>query len=255
MENDNRNHDLSVVIICRNADRSIEQVLAPLAPCDEVILADTGSTDLTLEIAKRFENVRVHKIPFRGFGPTKNFAIDLAKNDWILSLDADEIVSPNFIDQCLDFIAENKTKSLGRCLRKNLFMGYHVRHSGWGNDYLIRLFNRLHTRFKMVQVHESVEQKNDSKIITLSEPISHLAVIDPEDLIQKSILYDSLRTPTSISNPSILMVIAFVKSFARFIKIYVIQLGLLDGIYGLLIAISGAQNVFWRYAKQALAKG
>ena len=145
---------ISAVMIAKDAEAHLEESLKSLKDFKEVIVYDTGSQDQTLKIAQKFSNVAIHQGPFIGFGPTKNEAASLAKNEWIFSIDSDEVVTP-------ELLATLQTLSLQpqkvyAIRRQNLFLGRPVRYGNWGSDWVKRLYNRSFTRFSDTQVHESL---------------------------------------------------------------------------------------------------
>lgn len=240
---------ISAVIICKNAETHIESVIRALAPCDEILIADTGSTDRTTEIVSKFPSVTCLSIPFSGFGPTKQHAVKMATHDWILSIDSDEIISETCLNACIQNIQSAPTNLVGRVLRDNYAMSQKIRYSGWSNDRLVRLFNRRHTTFSNDPVHESVVLKADSTIVEVAGTIAHFTVNSLDDFIAKTQFYTSLRESQPHSKDTSLTR-AFLAALLRFIKTYLIQLGVLDGRLGLIISVANAQSVFWRHAKR-----
>jgi glycosyltransferase involved in cell wall biosynthesis len=234
-----------------NAEQHIKEVVQALQNCDEILVVDTGSTDRTIEIVSEFPKVRVEQIQFVGFGPTKQKAIELAAHDWILSVDADEIVSLNLVDQCKMLVHQNNERLLGRIQRRNYCLGKEIKHSGWGSDFLIRLFNRTHTSFDSAPVHESVIQKPDSTVVTLTAQIHHYPVDHIDQFFTKTILYSNLRNRSSsrvFSQSS--LIYATVAALVRFLRTFIFKLGFLDGKHGFIISAANAQGVFWRYTKE-----
>jgi glycosyltransferase involved in cell wall biosynthesis len=240
---------ISATIICKNAQHHITEVLEALKQCDEILVADTGSSDQTIEIVKQFSNVRCISLEFIGFGPTKNKAIENAAHDWILSVDADEVVNASCVEACIQKIQSVSPNHVGRILRNNFALGQKIHYSGWGNDRIIRLFNRKHTAFSEAAVHESVVIQADTVVLNISGAIDHFTVNSLDDFFSKTQLYTSLRTPPKASL-KISLTRAFIAAFLRFVKTYFLQRGLLDGRLGFIIAAANAQSVFWRYARQ-----
>ena len=237
----NESNGVSAVIICKNAESHILAVVEALMDVDEILVYDTGSTDKTVEILENCHWVTVRRGAFRGFGQTKSHAISLAKFDWILSLDADEVANPELITACYQF-AENPINFLGSIRRKNYFMNEEIHYSGWGNDWLIRFFNRSHTNFNETAVHEAVRVPVNSKVTRLNGYIKHYAVDNVAQLATKTLFYSKLR---SDSNQSV--TIAILKAAWKFFHTYILRLGVLDGRRGLLIAHANAIGTFWRH--------
>lgn len=240
---------ISAVIICKNAQQHISDVLKALNKCDEIIVADTGSTDQTIEIVEQFSNVRYISLEFIGFGPTKNRALEQANHDWILSIDADEVVDARCLDTCIETIQLASRNHVGRILRNNFALGQKICHSGWGNDRLVRLFNKRHTGFSDAAVHESVIVRPDSLVLDIPGSIDHFTINSLNDFVSKTQLYTSLREQPKVTAKTSLTW-AVIAAVSRFVKTYVFQRGILDGRLGFIIAVANAQGVFWRYARQ-----
>lgn len=239
---------LSAVVICKNAEKYISQVLQALTTCDEILVADTGSTDRTIEIVRAFETVRFISLPFQGFGRTKNSAVEHAKYDWILSIDADEVIDEDCLNACIQMIQTSGTQHAGRILRNNFAFGQKIQHSGWGNDRLVRLFNKNHTRFSDVPVHESVDIRSDMQIRDLPGSINHYTVNSFDDFFSKTDFYTSLRVDRPAPYKCTLTY-ASTAAFFRFVKTFILQAGILDGRIGFVISVANAQSVFWRYVR------
>lgn len=239
---------VSVVIITRNAAATLQHTLDSVQGFDEVVIYDNGSSDDTPTIAANYPNVSLYKGDFLGFGPTKRHAVSLAKHDWIVSLDADESLSPTLVNNILAWVDEASPNALGQILRENWMMGRLVRHSGWGNDWLIRLFNRQCHNFNDAMVHESIALGQHSRVQRLTGTITHIAVTDLSQFLEKINRYSSIRADSGKLKPYPVPVI-FIKALFAFIRTYLLQRGCLDGWRGLVIAVSNANGVFWKYIK------
>ena len=149
---------ISVCILVKNAQATIGQCLAALSEFGEIILLDNASTDETLKIAREFgenyKNLRVESSEFIGFGPLKNLAISYAKNEWILSIDSDEVLERAALAEIKSL--QLRPESVVALPRKNLYRGEWIRACGWHPDFVWRLFNKKFTRFNENFVHESV---------------------------------------------------------------------------------------------------
>ncbi|MGM0823120.1 MAG: glycosyltransferase family 2 protein [Pseudomonadota bacterium] len=239
---------VSVVIITRNASSTLAATLDSLNEFEEVVIYDNGSTDQTLSIAARYHNVSLYQGDFFGFGLTKRYATSLAKNDWILSIDADEQPDKVLIDFLRQWVSNGHSRYIGKVLRENWMLGRPVHHAGWGNDWLIRLFNRCEYNFNDAMVHESVIVDDKANIQRLPGCIEHAAVTDLSQFLDKINRYSSLRSASGKLKrypPTIV----FLKSIFAFIRTYFFQLGFLDGWRGLVIAVANANGVFWKYIK------
>ncbi|CAH1042662.1 glycosyltransferase family 2 protein [Halomonas sp. TD01] len=242
---------VSVVIITRNAAATLRQTLDSVLGFDDVVIYDNGSSDDTLRIAADYSNVSLYEGDFLGFGPTKRHAVSLAKHDWIVSLDADEALSPALVDAILAWVDNASPNDLGQMLRENWMMGRPVRHSGWGNDWLIRLFNRQCHNFNDAMVHESIALGQHSRVQRLTGTIAHTAVTDLSQFLEKINRYSSIRADSG-KLKSYPVPVIFIKALFAFIRTYLLQRGCLDGWRGLVIAVSNANGVFWKYMKNYL---
>ena len=140
-------------MLTRNSAAYLGECLGALEAFAEVVIVDNGSTDDTLAIASGFSNVTLYEHPFIGFGPLKNIAVDKASNDWILSVDSDEIVTPELADEILGLNLNFSTIYAMR--RDNYYHRRLIRGCGWQNDQVQRLFYRKSTRYDEKAVHGS----------------------------------------------------------------------------------------------------
>jgi glycosyltransferase involved in cell wall biosynthesis len=235
---------ISAVLISRDAEVSIADTLEALADFPEVVLYDNGSEDRTIEIARGFPNVVIHEGEFFGYGPTKNHAAGLATNDWILSVDCDERVTPELLAgiRSIDWDAVNVVYSVHRL---NFFRGKRVRFSGWGNDWLLRLYNRKATSLTEAAVHENVLLPPGGVIKKLDGALIHDAIREIGDFLVKIERYSELRRieKRHVYSPGMI----FFRSSWAFLRTYFFQLGILDGWRGLVIAVCEANGVFFKY--------
>ena len=230
---------ISAVMITKDAEAHLKESLESLRDFKEVILYDTGSSDKTLQIAQNFPNVTIYQGPFIGFGPTKNEAASLASNDWILSIDSDEVVTPELLDS-LTTLTLQPTRVYA-IHRQNLFLGHPVHHGSWGNDWVKRLYNRSFTRFNDAQVHESLIAKEMEKI---SGHLLHYAVDEVQDFLLKAARYSKLQRQKPKALPPAL---AFWRGVWAFFRSFVLRGGFLDGGAGLVIAVGEFNGVFFKY--------
>jgi glycosyltransferase involved in cell wall biosynthesis len=240
------NTKISAVIISKNAERTIGRTLRSLSYFDEVVLLDTGSTDNTMRIAKSYHNVKLFQDIFSGFGKSKNVAAMLAQNDWIFSIDSDEVLTPGLIKSLKQLKPANKTVYLVK--RNNFYKKARIKHSGWGNDYLVRIYNRKETAFKEKLVHEHVCSDN-LKIKNLNGIMNHFTYQSLSDFSKKREFYSDLfaieNRGKRKSSPSI----AFFHALYEFFHTYFLRKGFLDGYLGLFIAVSNAYFTFSKYIK------
>ncbi|MCD6259040.1 MAG: glycosyltransferase family 2 protein [Helicobacteraceae bacterium] len=237
---------ISCVIIAKDAEKTIFETLESLKQFEEVLLYLNNSTDRTKEIAQNFPNVKIIEGEFIGFGPTKNTACALATNDWIFSLDSDEVLSPELLHEIKSLKLEN-IDEVFQIRRDNYFLGKRVKYSGWGNDYLVRFFNKTAHHFNDHQVHEFVELNPKTKVRELKNSFKHNAVLDLNEFIFKIAKYSDLASQNK-KTCSFFLVLLNAKW--AFLKTYIIQFGFLDGWRGFFIAFTNAYSKFFRYTKR-----
>jgi glycosyltransferase involved in cell wall biosynthesis len=244
---------LSVAIIARNAASQIEGCLASVAFAEEIVVVDSGSTDDTAPLASR-RGARVIAQEWLGFGPQKRFAVDSASYDWVLCVDADERVSDGLREA---IIAELKAPrglvyAMPRC---NRFLGRWLRHGEGYPDWSVRLFHRKHARWSDDAVHEKVV--TERPILRLRGDLLHDSAETLEKYLDKQNRYTSLQAESlrSAGRRASVLQLLFSPSL-RFIKFYLVRLGFLDGVPGLVHIVIGCMNTFNKYAKlRALERG
>jgi len=149
---------VTITILTKDSEETLLATLAATSQFDEVIILDTGSTDSTFEVAKGFSNVKIYKSPFIGFGPLHNLAASYAKNDWILSLDSDEVLTTALINEIHQTALD--PHYIYSMPFNNYYNGKHIKWCGWYPDRHIRLYNRQATSFSSDAVHERILKKN-----------------------------------------------------------------------------------------------
>ncbi len=230
---------ITPVLITKDAEAHLKECLSSLKPFKEVILFDNGSTDDTLFIALQFPNVKIVHGEFKGFGPTKNEAAGYATNEWIFSIDSDEIASKELVDEIRAIrLEDNKVYAIDR---HNLFLGERVRHSGWSPDWVKRLYNKNFTHFNDNLVHESIVAKD---IKRLKGPLVHYAVDDVTDFLLKTARYSKLSRP---NQKPLTPGVAFFRALFAFFRTYFLKRGFLDGYAGLVISVGNFNGVFFKY--------
>ena len=176
---------VSAVVITRNASRHLGAVLAAASGCDERLVLDSGSTDDTLAIAAA-AGARIERQPFLGYGPQKRRAVELAAHDWILSLDADEVLD----EEARAGLAAADLSDPAACyaIRRRTFVGRReLRHGPWAEDRPVRVFNRTTANFKPLAVHEEVVAAGRPR--SLPGSLLHYSFIDCADVIARSLAY------------------------------------------------------------------
>jgi glycosyltransferase involved in cell wall biosynthesis len=237
---------LSAIIITRNEAAKIADCLDSLSFCDERIVVDCGSEDDTVRIARE-HGARVEHHPFEGFGAQKNFALSLATGDWVLSVDADERVSPALAVELNAAMAAAAADGF-EMPRLSTFLGREMRHSGWYPDYVLRLFRRGRARFSNDIVHERVVC--EGAVRRLTEPLTHHPVERIEDALSRMDRYSSAGAEKMVaSGRRVTFASGFLHGFWTFLRVYVFRAGFLDGREGLLLAIVNAEGAYYRYMK------
>ena len=230
-------HQLSVVIISKNEEKFIADAVKSASFANEVLVLDSGSTDETCSIARNLGAKVMHQ-DWLGFGPQKNKAVELAKNDWVFVLDSDERITPELQSEILSTL-KNPTTDGYHVARLNKFFGKNIRHCGLYPDYSIRLFNRCKGKFNEVSVHESVQIKGATA--KLKNHMLHLAFDTVEEFSNKQ------RKYAALSQKKKNLIKAFVSPIWTFVKIYIFRLGFVEGWHGFIIAKVYAQYTFWKY--------
>ena len=238
------NH-ISVVMIAKNAEMTIKSSLESLKAFDEVILYLNNSSDNTETIAKKYANVKVIHGDFLGFGPTKNKAASYAKNEWIFSLDSDEILSIEIIKNLQELkLDKNRVYSI---LRSNYYQTTQIKHC-WGDDILIRLYNKEETSFINQNVHEYIIEKNMRRE-SIDGVVRHYPYSTISDFITKLDRYSTLFANDNVGKKKSSPIKAFFNGLFSFIKTYLFKQGFRDGYAGLVIAFSHMATNFYKYIK------
>ena len=246
---------LSIALITFNEVARLPACLASVAFADEVVVVDNGSTDGTVELARSL-GARVLQTPdWPGFGPQKNRAVDMATGDWVLSIDADEQVTPELRAQILATIAKGGADG---CVAYNIsrrsnYCGQYMRHSGLYPDRVLRLFRRGHARFSDHAVHESLHA--DGKVGLLEGDLLHQSFADFESVLDKVNRYSSASAKALAARGKRgSLGKALAHGWWAFFRTYVLKRGFLDGQLGLALAISNAEGTYYRYLKLWLAQ-
>ncbi|HYL90433.1 MAG TPA: glycosyltransferase family 2 protein [Burkholderiales bacterium] len=237
---------LSAVLITRNASAVLDSCLESLAFVDEIVVVDSASTDATVEIAQR-RGAKVVQKEWLGFGRQKQFAVDQAKHDWVLCIDSDERVSAELAESIRRALAA-PVSPVYRMPRRNRFMGRWLSHGEGYPDWSPRLFNRLNARWSDDLVHEKVLYAVTPG--TLEGDLMHDASDDLATYLDRQNRYTTLaaRQAYELGKSSSVFHLLF-SPVVRFIKFYVLRLGFLDGVPGLLHISIGCMNSYMKYAK------
>ncbi|MDD5711281.1 MAG: glycosyltransferase family 2 protein [Smithellaceae bacterium] len=244
---DKRCAELSVAIICCNEEENIGPCLESVKWADEIVVVDSGSTDSTPQICRDY-GVQFHTEPWRGFSAQKNSAVSKATKPWVLSLDADERVTPALRFEIENVIGSGDAKDGYFIARRNFFLGKWIRHSGWYPDYNLRLFKRGRGTFRKREVHEAIELEGVSG--HLKNPMEHYTYKSIGDYIARLDRYSTLaaRQLQIEKKRARLDHIIFHPGYT-FFNMYVMRAGFLDGYYGLILSIYYSFYTFSKYAK------
>lgn len=241
---------LSVIVITRNEAANIGDCLDSVSFADERIVVDDNSSDATAEIAAQ-KGARVVRHDFKGFGAQKNHALSLAQGDWVLSIDADERVTPSLRTEIETEIGKPRADGY-EFPRLSSFCGRPMRHSGWYPDYVLRLFRRGRARFTDDIVHERVVC--DGPVARLREPLLHTPVIRLEDALSRMDRYSTAGAEMLVARGRrVSFFSGITRGAATFLRTYILRAGFLDGREGFLLAVANAQGAYYRYMKAWLA--
>lgn len=230
---------ISAVVITKNVEGYLDETLRSLAICSEIVVLDSGSTDLTREIALR-HGALWHEHAFDGYGPQKCRAVGLARHDWILSVDADEVLDHAAVMGIAD--VDWTSADLMTCwrIRRRTFIGdREIRRGHWANERPVRLFNRLVTGVEPVLVHESV--RSTSRVRDLPGALHHFSYADLSEIIRldyhrlKAIRYR--RAGRRAGGPLLAL-----RAMWAGLHSYLVRGGCLEGGAGVVIALSAAVN-------------
>ena len=240
---------ISVYIIAYNEVDKIRDCINSVLWADEIIVADSNSTDGTTEIAESLGAKIVH-IAFNGYGELRNEAIKYCSYDWIFSLDSDERCTIKVRDEILDLI-ENASLDIYRVPRKNFFMGKWIKYSGWYPNFRQpQLFKNGKMSYTSEPVHEGFISHSQNTIGEINNHIWQFPYKNIEQLIYKANRYSTLGVEKlqqrSLSGS---VFKAFMHGLWSFFKHYILKLGFLDGGPGFVIAFGNFEGTFYRYIK------
>lgn len=241
--------DLSVVIITKNEEKNIGRCLQSIEGLtDDIVVVDSGSEDLTYSICKEY-NVRFFTTEWKGYSATKNYANSLAKYPLILSLDADEALSSELKDSISEVLKKQKTSAYSMNRLTN-YCGKWIKHGGWYPDKKIRLFNYDEGLWDDSLIHESIVLKNGSPVIHLKGDLLHYSYHSISEHISQANKFTELTAYAAFKSgkKSSVFKVLFNPQI-KFIKDYIIKLGILDGFYGLVIAYISSFATFLKYVK------
>jgi glycosyltransferase involved in cell wall biosynthesis len=237
---------LTVAIIAHNAAGQIGPCLASVGFADEILVVDSGSTDDTVEIARR-HGARVESREWLGFGRQKQLAVSLARHDWVLCLDVDERVSEALARSIREALAGRRYRAF-RMARRNRFLGRWLAHGEGYPDWTVRLFHRTHASWSNDEVHEAV--LTTAEVGRLEGDLLHESAEDVASYMSKQNRYTTLHAQALFRQGVRASYWRLAASpLARFVKFYLLRLGFLDGGPGFAHIVIGCNNSFHKYLK------
>jgi glycosyltransferase involved in cell wall biosynthesis len=239
---------LSTIIIVKNEAQKIEACLQSIQWANEIIVLDSGSTDETVALCKKYTD-HVFITDWPGFGVQKNRALEKARGDWVLSLDADEQLSEALRDEIQRCLHANPSHTAYAIRRLSSYLGKTLPHGDWQNDWCVRLFKRGQAHFSADSVHEKL-QVSSGTIGRLTQPLIHQTFTSVEQILAKINDYSTLSAADKYKKgqrASLLKAIGH--GLWTFFRGYVLKRGFLDGREGFMLAVSNAEGTYYRYLK------
>jgi glycosyltransferase involved in cell wall biosynthesis len=248
---------LSVAMITKNEEANLERTLASVSWANEIVIVDSGSTDDTETVARK-AGARFFIEQWKGFAGQKNSSIAKCSSDWILSLDADEAISPELAKQIQEILEEETEGKIFFLPRRNHFLGRWIKHGGYYPDPKLRLFPRGTCLFDERAVHETMRQVRNDVVLeqkTLAGDILHHCYPTLEDYVEHMNRYSTLGAESAIfsgktsSGLAAFKINVLLNPLATFVYNYVFRLGFLDGREGFLLHLYHSSYISWKYAK------
>lgn len=238
---------LSVIITTFNEEVNVAECIESVQFADEILLVDSFSTDRTVEIARRYPEVTVLQRTYYGSAAQKNWAIDRVQHDWVLIVDADERVTPALAREILEILGTEPAAFGYFIRRENVFIDKVIRHSGWSTDKVVRLFRRDKGRYPNRRVHADMVVEGPTP--TMRESFLHYTFRSFDQYFDKFIKYSQWGAAQAFREGKRA---GFIEIFGRpvwrFLRMFVLQLGFLDGLHGLVLCALQSFGVFLKYA-------
>ncbi len=242
---------VSSIIIAKNEEANIARCIESQLPCiDEIVLlVDSATTDNTVEIARRYEKVKVEISDWLGFAATKQKAVELTSNDWVLWIDADEELSKELCEEINSLKRKEKIEEAAfKIPRKAFFLGRWIKHSGWYPGYVTRLFHKEKAKFNENNVHEGLRIKG--KVGVLKNDIYHYTDPNITHYFEKFNNYTSLAAKELYAkNRKASLNDILLRPLFLFVKMFILKRGFLDGLQGFVLAVFSSVYVFTKYLK------
>ncbi|MBI5471355.1 MAG: glycosyltransferase family 2 protein [Ignavibacteriae bacterium] len=239
---------VSVITLALNEEHNIVDCLKSVQWANEILVVDSGSTDRTVELAKA-NRANVLTVEWKGYGATKNFALERATGEWILWLDADERVTPELAAEMANIVRENTSEFSGySAARRAYFLGKWIRHCGWYPGRVTRLFRKSASRFTESNVHEQI--KVEGRIGEMKNDLLHFTDPNLQHYFQKFNRYTSLGAQDLAERGKRFSLYdVLVRPPFLFFRMYILRRGFLDGVQGLILCVVSSAYVFTKYAK------
>lgn len=239
---------LTVIILTHNEETRVAEAIESVLWADEVLVVDSYSKDNTLAIASSY-GVKVVQNPFEDFSKQRNWAIQQARHEWILMLDADERISEPLRQELIELLKTPPAFPAYRIKRLNYFMDRLIRYSGWQGDRVTRFFNRNEGQYGPKTVHEEF-MLSSGKLGKLRQPIIHFTYQSIASYLEKHHGYTTAAAKEIVAKgKKITFYHLMVKPGFRFFRSYLLKLGFLDGKQGIVIAWLASYSVFMRHLK------
>jgi glycosyltransferase involved in cell wall biosynthesis len=238
---------VSVVIPTYNVENRIRDCLGSVGWADEILVVDSFSTDRTVEICREYTD-RILQHEYVNYSTQNNWAVPQASHKWVMVVDSDEQVSEQLRDSILEALADPGDCDGFEFKRENFFLGKPIKHGGWDRDFVIRLFDKERGRHRERRVHPGIEV--DGRARRLDGPLYHHTYGSFDEYFEKFRRYtawsaNDLRSETRQAT----WINLAVRPWMRFLKMYVLRRGFLDGKHGLVLSFLAAFNVFTKYAR------
>ena len=237
---------ISVAIITLNAAQELDRCLASVSFASQIVVLDQGSTDETAAVCER-HGAELHQTPWLGFGPTKSKAVSLCSNRWVLSVDTDEVVTPE-LRQAIENLPEEAKPAAFKVNRLSRFLGRWIHHCGWHPEYVVRLFDQQRGGFNDKHVHESIE--TDGPVERLPGLLHHYTYESMEQYIDKLNRYTTLAAEQMFAaGRGVSLPTAVLRSHSAFWRMWILQGGVFDGWPGYVLCLSSSFYVLSKYTK------
>lgn len=240
---------ISAYVITYNEEKNIRRCLESLKDFDEIVVVDSGSSDNTVAICREFTD-RIYEHSWPGFKEQFSYALSLTQKEWAFSLDADEVASPELLENIRRLFAGGVPKDINGYYisRMTNYMGRWIRHGAWYPDYKLRLFRKEASRYEGQDPHPRVEASG--KTGRIEGKILHYTMKNFSDHLRRLDSYTDIYAQHQVEASAAFRVVDILfRPPAKFLKSYIFKAGFLDGMPGFVIAVTSAFTIFVRYAK------